>query len=806
MKLPILAWRVRAEPLPLLHRCAILYLTMPVLIWLLGWFEWWFGVPAALLVGLALAPALRGGWRPRRPSPAALGIVAIGIACTMLTAHGGLFDGNNWDWWDRRALLLDLSRHPWPVRVRDGLADYLPWGGGEREALLRYYLAWYMVPGLAGRLFGPGALNWAVPLWSSAGLGLALLLFARGFGGGRAILAAVVFVLFGGMDAARSLLMYGFESFRFDIDVARWGWPGVEFHYGPWIGLPGRRTIYTGHFQSFAWSTDIIAAALYTLLIVRLRRHPRFLVAGGVVLAAAPFWSPFVALGLLPLVAVLLWENVARRPVPPAPLYLSGTSPPPPALLASWSNLCLAVPLAGLVAAYLSSGALDFDHGWLWEGLTQWRDFGSWAWKFYLSEFLVLLLFLLLLRPRLVRDPLFWAMLATLLLLPLYRLVDGTFTVRGALPALVLLSWFCARALLAAEAGVGGRVGRTLRRLGGAGVVCCLGVGALGPLRHLATATRNDVPFRYALSGFTTLTAAGQPRENLAAEVPLPLAAILRASSRDGHAARAPQQKASVVQAPTAGERVFRADFDIHVGERSLVLVNERCGDDDRLLRVRFPNPHTNARVEWNARPRWYGAGCGAVVGFPGWRVRSARVGQTPPDGGNWAVEVLFDESGRAVGASQPPYPAPGENPGTCTFHYGQLDRGCPAYPGIAVLREAYERARAGEPAARSRFDVYLDDEWITHVREPCVLGDMDARFYLHLVPADPADLPPPRRRSGFDNSDFTFVERGAMFDGKCVAVSRLPYPVREVRTGQFAAAGGVWTVTVRSSPAAPEP
>ncbi len=761
MKLAMLALPEQAEPLPLLHRCAILYLTVPVLIWLVGWFEWWFGVPAALLVGLALAPALRGGWRPQRPSAAALGIVALGFACTMLTAHGGVFDGQNFDWPDRRALLLDLSRHPWPVYVRDGLADYLPWGGGERVALLRYYLAWYMVPGLAGRLFGPGALNWAVPLWTAAGLALVLLLFARGLGGRRAVLAAGMCVLFGGMDALRVLLTHGPEYFNFRLD--RLGWPGVDVDYqeGMWIGE--KLAFYVPFFDALRSGTDILAAAMYLLLIVRLRRDPRFVAVSGVVLAGAVFWSVYVAIGLLPFVAVLLWENRQRV-----------------AALASWSNLCLAVPLAGLLVLYLASGALDFGHGWLGEGET-WRRLLRWARRFYLAEFLTLVLFLLLFAPRLVRNPFFFPMLATLLLLPMYYFGGQHSTSKCSLPALVLLSWFCARSLLVpatASTGIGERASglrRACRRVGFAGVVCCLAIGAAAPLLHLAVSTRDDVAFSFAASGLTTFSAHGWPSHNLAAEASPLLAAILRVP---------------VVEAPGAvGEPVFRGDFDIHVREKNLVLVKEGCDREDRLLRVRFPSPHTNAWHRFDAAPRWYGGGCGAMVSLPGRRVHSARIGQLPRDGGDWAVEVLLDESGEAVGVSHPPH---------CAFHGMESGRSCPANPGIAVLRSAYARASSSPPAAQSLFDVYVDDEWLTHVREPCVFDDIKPRFFLHLVPADPADLPPSRKRSGFDNRDFAFGERGGLFDGKCVAVSRLPYPVREAGTGQFSAAGGIWSATVR--------
>ena len=36
--------------LPVLHRLAIIYLMLPVVIWLLGYFHWWFGIPATALL------------------------------------------------------------------------------------------------------------------------------------------------------------------------------------------------------------------------------------------------------------------------------------------------------------------------------------------------------------------------------------------------------------------------------------------------------------------------------------------------------------------------------------------------------------------------------------------------------------------------------------------------------------------------------------------------------------------------------------------------------------------------------------
>ena len=63
----------------------------------------------------------------------------------------------------------------------------------------------------------------------------------------------------------------------------------------------------------------------------------------------------------------------------------------------------------------------------------------------------------------------------------------------------------------------------------------------------------------------------------------------------------------------------------------------------------------------------------------------------------------------------------------------------------------------------------------------------MDARFFLHIVPANPADLPAGNRKRGFENADFRVAERGARIDGKCVAERELPdYAIERIRTGQF--------------------
>ena len=112
-----------------------------------------------------------------------------------------------------------------------------------------------------------------------------------------------------------------------------------------------------------------------------------------------------------------------------------------------------------------------------------------------------------------------------------------------------------------------------------------------------------------------------------------------------------------------------------------------------------------------------------------------------------------------------------------------------------AAAQAVYESIAAGDygaPVAQSRFDLYLRDNSLTYLKAPCAEGDADARFFLHIFPADPAILPADRREFGFVNSGFSLEKSAAFLDGKCIHTQPLPdYPIARVRTGQLAAASG---------------
>ena len=119
-----------------------------------------------------------------------------------------------------------------------------------------------------------------------------------------------------------------------------------------------------------------------------------------------------------------------------------------------------------------------------------------------------------------------------------------------------------------------------------------------------------------------------------------------------------------------------------------------------------------------------------------------------------------------------------------------KIDRSYTPRPGSPLsVYESIVSGGFGEPVLRSTFDIHLEGTTLTYLKEPCVAEDVAAKFFLHVVPRNEADLSAVSRRyqSNFNNLDFTFSQKGAIWDGKCLGVVTLPdYEIARISTGQF--------------------
>ena len=621
-------WRTADNELPVLHRLAIIYLMLPVMIWLLGWFHWWLGVLATVLLVLGLWKAMSGSWRTSL-SPATLALLlVVAAAWVMLAPAGGLLDIHNADWLKHRTTLLDLSRYSWPTYLPTYL-HYLSADSEPSTPLLRYYLGYFILPGLAGRWFGPTALAWVLPLWTWLGVALVLLLFTRSCSGWRIILAVAILIFFSGMDFLRTVLLEGWGWIGLSVDIDPWPWLELGRYHLEQDEHWGVIVQYSSNMTGLLWVPHhFISAALYTLLLVQLRRQPRFLAVSGVALAASLFWSPFVTIGLLPLTMVLLVENGLRP-------------------FLRWQNLCLAPPLAALLALYLTSGSVDFLHGWLWHRY-EWGLLAAFLPLFYLTEFLVLAFLLWLLQPQLRREPFFMAALATLLLLPWYYYGHwNDLCMRASLPALFLLCCYGARVIAASHLDIIAR--RGYHRIAFVSLVIVLGVGAITALVEMVRAANNIGVFQYERAGYTTMLTLplNLRRQNIASDVPTLLRTLLR-------------NNVDIHRTYVKGKLVIRSHYDVYLQENWLVYKKSACSQDDtgatfflHLIPVDEKDlPNGRRQYSFDSLDFRFGrygvesgGNCVAARELPGYDISHIRTGQFTAGGDLvWEGSFSFDE------------------------------------------------------------------------------------------------------------------------------------------------------------------
>ena len=107
-------------------------------------------------------------------------------------------------------------------------------------------------------------------------------------------------------------------------------------------------------------------------------------------------------------------------------------------------------------------------------------------------------------------------------------------------------------------------------------------------------------------------------------------------------------------------------------------------------------------------------------------------------------------------------------------------------------LRQHYAAIAETAPAAASAsgFNIYLDDaaapRWVTYINDQCAPDDVQALFYLYIVPVNGIYLTDAGRQSGFKVHSFRFDRDGIRIGGQCMVTARLPrYAISSIRTGQ---------------------
>src|SRR6202050_5096800 len=193
---------VISSPLDPLDRMAIVYLTLPLVIFLIGWYQVWVAVPLVACVAyslrsLAAAFPAAGMRLPVTPLQVCIA-VAVGCGWTVFGGTDHLVFTNA-DWHLRDAVLHDLVAGRWPV----GYGDL-----DGKESLLRAPIGYYLPAALLGKWAGLSAAHLTMALWTALGTSLFLLqvLSLTPPRAGVALMTVALIVLFSGLDVIGNLL------------------------------------------------------------------------------------------------------------------------------------------------------------------------------------------------------------------------------------------------------------------------------------------------------------------------------------------------------------------------------------------------------------------------------------------------------------------------------------------------------------------------------------------------------------------------------------------------------------------------
>lgn len=402
----------RLERLPLIDQAALVYLAFPVLVFLVGWLNWWVGLPIAVLLVLALGSVIRPGRGALEAvSAATLALVALtALGWSALGGAGHLFFAN-FDWLTRDAVLRDLVVGEWPVGYER--ADGLP-------MLLRAPIAYYLPAALVGKVLGVAWADMALYAWTALGVALFLAMaVARAEGDGRVVAVLAVMVLFSGMDLVGTVLRGGLTLAANLTPLDHLEWWGQRYQYS------------SNTTQLFWVPNHALPGWLATLLLLRNFEKVEFMRVLPVVVALLPLWSPLTAVGFLPFAAIAfvrhLWIQAPKNWLAVVPVLAS-------------------ISIVAVTGLYLTHGAGAISSGATRVTGEPWWYYVPHHLQFFLLEAGILWLLLMFVR----RDMFLWLAGLVLLLLPALSFgPSNDLVMRASIPALVVLALAAANTIQA---------------------------------------------------------------------------------------------------------------------------------------------------------------------------------------------------------------------------------------------------------------------------------------------------------------------------------------------------------------------
>ena len=432
-----------------LRRCALVFISLPLLCFFIGWLKWYWAVPACLALVLCILASdensklLKKFFKDKsgesEPSSVSskklvisrnvlITVVIASLAYVFFCGVGRLWSQSDDFLW-RNAIFRDLVVRKWPVFY------------DAYDGALSYYIGTWLPAAVIGKcvfLLGAGTeasfmvANVAVLIYCAAGMSILFLLLFMHFNVAspkKVALVIIGLVFFSGMD---------FVGNEFKIDSFHIEWWALTFQYSSLT-------------TCMCWVfNQTLIPWICTALLLHEKTVSNYVLIGMACLFAGPF--PFigffifcVALGVKRLVEMIkakAGKSFAKE-------------------VFSIPNICSILFIFPIVGTFLTANTMMSNYGNNTAGdLVEEPPIflpPTWCFENYVLYILFMLfefgIFAILIAKAFKKNYLFYVMLVQLVLFPLFNVgINSDLTMRSSIPAIFLLFVFCYEYLLSNRA------------------------------------------------------------------------------------------------------------------------------------------------------------------------------------------------------------------------------------------------------------------------------------------------------------------------------------------------------------------
>lgn len=403
-----------------LEYCSLLFITLPYLIFFIGWLNPTIATAAIIILLLSINRTLIYYHQTQLPSSVQTTnakiikiIIIISIVATWVYLSGsGGFYLQNGDYEKHNSILNDLSTLKWPVSYR-GHESF------KSIYYLSYYFAYYLPAALIGKMFGVAIASKALFAWTLTGCLLTVLWIFK-LTKKISILAIIIFIFFSGLDILGFLFI---KNPPLSASSHIEWWSG----YGFWQFSSITASLFW--VPQHALSTWIITSMFLDIL----KRPNNTNTTPSIFLfALSSLWSPFVMIGLLPILSYTYIIKGLKKAI-------------------SVENILGGGIILLISALFFFANILKHKSGFIWSFHSSFTTLATRYLQFCFLEFLIfgLLIYPWIRTTERNNQKLFYTTIISLFLIPLYLMgYYNDFAMRVSLPSIFILLIFSLQFLL----------------------------------------------------------------------------------------------------------------------------------------------------------------------------------------------------------------------------------------------------------------------------------------------------------------------------------------------------------------------